>query len=328
MAYREKENSFLSTLDAEQARKNANLVKEYFAEIQKLKNNDARLDGVIEKFFKVKLDEPTEKYTPQASSRIGMFHLADLHVGAKVGPDSLYKNEYNVDIIKHRLDGLAIEIINGNYENVIINLMGDMLDGMDEQTSRRGKYLPQNMNNYEQIENFLALMERFFVKLKGYYDPKKISVFSVKNGNHTGATEYATMKALFSKLQNEHKIHCTLEKEFFSHYKIGVHQFVICHGKDEQYMKRGLPMNLDDKTKTFIYDWLEDKGITGRNIHIIKGDLHADNINTSYKLDYRNVLSLFGSSDYGMMNYSRNDYGVSYEVLDGGQLLRGTLTNL
>jgi hypothetical protein len=257
-----------------------------------------------------------------------MFHIADLHVGTKVGPDSLYQNEYNVKVLKSRLYNLGIEIINGDYEHVIINLMGDMLDGMDEQTSRRGKYLPQNMNNYEQIDNFLNLMETFFVQLKGRYDPKNISVFSVKNGNHAGASEYATMQALFAKLQGQHKIHCTLEKEFFSHYKIGVHQFVICHGKDEQFMKRGLPANLDDKTKLFIYDWLESKGITGKNIHIIKGDLHTDNINTTYKLDYRNVLSLFGSSDYAMMNYSRNDYGVSYEVLENSQLLRGTLTNL
>lgn len=93
-------------------------------------------------------------------------------------------------------------------------------------------------------------------------------------------------------------------------------------------MKRGFPLNLDDRTKIMIYEWLEEQDIHGKNIHFIKGDLHNDNINTVHRLDYRNVLSLFGSSDYAMMNFSRSDYGVSYEVIEGENLLRGTLTNI
>jgi hypothetical protein len=203
-----------------------------------------------------------------------------------------------------------------------------MLDGMDSQTCRRDHHIPQNMNNFEQVNNFLELMDGFFTQLKGYYDPKRISVFSVSHGNHDGIAGYTAVKALFYKLQFEYKINCTLFDKFFGYYKIGDHQFIICHGKDDQFMKRGLPINMDDKTKVFIYDWLEEQGITGKNIHFIKGDLHNDNINTSYKLDYRNVLSLFGASDYSMLNYSRSDYGVSYEILENNNLLRGTLTNL
>jgi uncharacterized protein YdcH (DUF465 family) len=328
MAYREKENSFLSTLEAEQSRKNANLVKEYFAEIQKLKGNDKRLNGIVEKFFNVKIEDIKHEVKPRQSSRTGIFHLADLHTGAKVNVGSLYDNEYNIKVLKDRLWRLSIEIIDGHYENVIINLIGDMLDGMDEQTCRRGKYLPQNMNNFEQVNNFLELMDGFFTKLKSYYDPKKISVFSVNHGNHDGITGYTAVKALFYKLQLGYGIDCTLFDKFFGHYKIGIHDFIICHGKDDQFMKRGLPGSLDDKTKVFIYDWLEAEGIKGKNIHFIKGDLHNDNINTSYKLDYRNVLSLFGASDYAMLNCTRSDYGVSYEVLENDNLLRGVLTNL
>jgi hypothetical protein len=328
MAYREKENSFLSTLEAEQGRKNANLVKEYFGEIQKLKQNGAQLTDLVENFFKVKLDEPRHKYEPRPSSKTGIFHLADLHVGAKVSPDSLYHNVYNVEVLKGRLDNLALEIIQGNYENVIINLLGDMLDGMDSQTCRREHKIPQNMNNFEQVNNFLSLMDRFFTKLKGYYDPKKISVFSVSHGNHDGIAAYTAVKALFYKLQFSYGMNCTLFEQFFGHYQIGDHKFVICHGKDSEFMKRGLPLNLDDKTKVFIYDWLEQQGIKGQNVHIIKGDLHNDNINTSYKVDYRNVLSLFGASDYAMLNFQRSNHGVSYEVLENRDLLRGILTNL
>jgi hypothetical protein len=93
-------------------------------------------------------------------------------------------------------------------------------------------------------------------------------------------------------------------------------------------MKRGLGLNMSPSEKDMIISWLEDQNIYGNNIHVIKGDLHSDNLNSCKKLDYRNCLSLFGASDHSNFNYSRNDYGVSYEVIEDGNLMRGTFTNL
>lgn len=98
--------------------------------------------------------------------------------------------------------------------------------------------------------------------------------------------------------------------------------------KDEKFMKKGLPLNLDDKNKVMIYEWLDSQHIYGDNIHVIKGDLHTENINSCRKLDYRNVLSLFGASDYSNYNFSRNQYGVSYEMFIGDILVRGTFENM
>ena len=93
-------------------------------------------------------------------------------------------------------------------------------------------------------------------------------------------------------------------------------------------MKRGLPLNIDEKSKTMMYEWLDDNKIYGDNIHIIKGDLHSNNMNSCKKFDYRNVLSLFGASDYSSYNFSRNSYGVSYELFIGDNLVRGTFENM
>lgn len=98
--------------------------------------------------------------------------------------------------------------------------------------------------------------------------------------------------------------------------------------KDGKYMKRGMPLNLDAKNKIRLYEYLDSRNITGTGIHIIKGDLHTENINSCLKLDYRNVLSLFGSSDYSVMNFDRNQYGVSYELFIGDNLVRGTFENI
>lgn len=98
--------------------------------------------------------------------------------------------------------------------------------------------------------------------------------------------------------------------------------------KDDQYMKKGLPLNLDDKSKVMLYEWLHDHGIHSDRVHFVKGDLHSNSLNSCKRLDYRNVLSLFGASDYANYNFSRNSYGLSYDLMVGGSLLRGTFENL
>jgi hypothetical protein len=94
-------------------------------------------------------------------------------------------------------------------------------------------------------------------------------------------------------------------------------------------MKKGMPLNIDDKNKVMIYEWLNDQGLTGDNIHIIKGDLHSNNFNSCKRFDYRNVLSLFGASDYSSFNFSRNSYGVSYDIVTyNGSVMRGEITDM
>lgn len=98
--------------------------------------------------------------------------------------------------------------------------------------------------------------------------------------------------------------------------------------KDARFCKKGLPLNLDEKTKVMFYEWLDSKRVTGNNIHLIKGDLHSSNISSCRKFTYRNVLSLFGASDYSNYNFSRNSYGVSYDLFIGDNLVRGTFENI
>lgn len=92
-------------------------------------------------------------------------------------------------------------------------------------------------------------------------------------------------------------------------------------------MKKPLPLNLNDASSNLLRDWIDREGITGENIHIIKGDLHSNNLNACRKFDYRNVLSLFGESDYSQYNYQSNGYGVSYDLFIGNSRTIGTFEN-
>ena len=42
----------------------------------------------------------------------------------------------------------------------------------------------------------------------------------------------------------------------------------------------------------------------------------------------RNVLSLFGASDYSSMNFSRNSWGMSYDIIYNNNVLSGNFENL
>lgn len=92
-------------------------------------------------------------------------------------------------------------------------------------------------------------------------------------------------------------------------------------------MKKGMPLNVDERTKVMLYEWLDSNNIKGDNIHFVKGDLHSNSLNSCKKFDYRNVLSLFGASDYSNFNFSRNSYGVSYDLYIGNIRTIGTFEN-
>lgn len=123
-------------------------------------------------------------------------------------------------------------------------------------------------------------------------------------------------------------IYTTLWDDFYGYMEVNNFKFILTHGKDDKFMKKPMPLNMDDKTQLMLYEWLDSKHIYGDNIHIIKGDLHSNSLSSCRKLTYRNVLSLFGASDYSNYNYSRNSYGLSYDLINNNQLIRGTFENI
>lgn len=329
MQLREKENDFLKKAEEDRVKNNEKLLRKYAQENIELKGVIKNLQNIDFKFLGESL-EPTyiDKHEPTGKDLI--LHLSDLHIGAKVESGSLYPNPWNEEEIMRRLKETLNRISSlGTFDTVIVNLLGDNLDGMDNQTARRDHFMPQNMDNVEQVQTFIRALEWFISSLYKSNICNDLKIYSVKCGNHDGTMGYVATMALLYKLKLMYPdIETTLFDDFYGFYEFKGHKWILCHGKDEKFMKKGLPLNLDDKNKVMIYEWLDSQHIYGDNIHVIKGDLHTENINSCKKLDYRNVLSLFGASDYSNYNFSRNQYGVSYELFIGDNLLRGTFENM
>ena len=325
---REKENDFLKKIEKDELNDVRNTAV-------KLARRNRELEDQLSLFNNIKVDltgyTPPERDEPieDTCNKDLVLFLSDMHIGARCESYTLYPNEWNENELTRRLMAIGDKLSAfGHLNSITLCLMGDNLDGMDNQTARRDHIMPQNMDNMEQIETFLRVMIPFIGDLRRRCN--LLQIYSVKEGNHDGITGYTAtlaLKYLVEKTFND--INFTLFKEFFGSFKLNTHVYCLCHGKDSKFMKKPMPLDLNDKTKVMIYEWLENNGIRGgENVHIVKGDLHSNALSSCNLFDYRNVLSLFGGSDYSNYNYSRNAYGVSYDLFINGYRTSGTFENL
>ena len=324
---REKENDFLKRIEKDElndVRKTA----------VKLARENRELQQRIESIDSIKVE--LTGFTPSPKSDIVnseeksiVLFLSDMHIGARCNSYTLYENEWNKEELKKRLENIINNIQKiGSFNKIVLCMLGDNLDGMDGQTARRDHIMPQNMDNMEQIETFIEVMVPFIDSLHSLC--KNLEIYSVKEGNHDGITGYVATLALKNLIGKYYAdVPFILFKEFIGKVTVQDHTYCICHGKDAQFMKKPMPLVLDERTKVMIYEWMENNNIEGGDkTHFVKGDLHSNALSSCNLFDYRNVLSLFGASDYSNFNYSRNAYGISYDLFINNIRTSGTFENL
>ena len=330
---REKENSFLRKAEEDNIKNREKLLRKLGLENVELKKKLESLSDI-----KVSISELEPYYTVNSEgeedSAINIY-LSDIHLGADVETGALFKEnlDYGFNEAKRRLSEVLDKVYElGSFDVVNICLMGDNIDccGHKGYTASMTHQMPENMDPRDQFNKFIELYDWFIRSInENNIAEKKINVYSVPAGNHGGSYEFALNNTL--KYYTEARfpnIKFTLFDQFFGVFKQNGISYVLTHGKNYQFMKRGLPLNIDDKNKVKIYEWLDDNKLYGDNIHIIKGDLHSNNMNSCKRFTYRNVLSLFGASDYSNYGFSRNSYGVSYDMMIGNNVLSGTIENV
>lgn len=329
---REKENGFLRKAEEDAIKNNEKLLRKYAQENIELKRRLSTLSD-----FKISLQNQIEPIrivpTKESSNNINLY-ISDMHIGAAIESGSIYKENirYGKEEITRRLNSV-IERLNslGTFNTVNIIMLGDNIDccGVYGKTSRLDHDMPENMDARTQANTFIEVMLQFISSIVGNKMCSKLNVYSVPEGNHAGNFEYICNRALMASINAIFPdVKTVLWEEFYGVFEQNGNVIVCTHGKDRRFMKKGFPANLDDKTKVMLYEWLHEKGIHANKVHFIKGDLHTENINTCNRIDYRNVLSLFGASDYANYNFGRNQYGVSYDMFIGDNLVRGTFENL
>lgn len=191
MQLREKENDFLRVLEKERIKNNEKLLKNYALDNAKLKEqlNEGKylLEGLDLSFLQNVEVKPTLINKVPNKTDI-LIWISDMHIGAAVSDQSIYPNKYDENEVNLRLSKIAAEVANlsklsGGFDNIIVCNIGDSLDGMDRQTTRRDHFLPQNMTNKEQLQSFIRVMSAFFLNLKSI-PCNSIKYYCVGESNH------------------------------------------------------------------------------------------------------------------------------------------------
>jgi hypothetical protein len=241
---------------------------------------------------------------------------SDTHIAMNPNPDgfSLYGGEWNEEILNNRL----VEIIehvkeNINSETLIVDDLGDLADGYDGQTVRKGHDLPQNMDNQKAFDVALHFKFNMYRELKKLY---KVLIFNnICRSNHSSSFDYiinSAFKNMVELIDNETVI--TNHRKFINHYEIGDNVFIITHGKDDVNLKTGFKPKLDKSNQEKIDDYIDENYLYSRDkqIEFSKGDSHQMlfDWSSSDRFNYFNYPALSPSSSWVQTNFKKGKSGV------------------
>jgi hypothetical protein len=275
--------------------------------------------GVLKDFKKV--DIPKPKSTNNKALKVV---ISDAHVGLEPNPDneSLFAYEYNSKIFRDNMSRVFEQILkeyqdNGAFDVLILEDLGDMVDGYNKQTLRGGHHLPQNMSNKEVFDTCVKARYNLIRNLMDHGVAKKYIIRSVTNDNHSGDFSWMihrTVQHMLDLSVGENIEHQILDK-FMEHFVWGDHCFIVTHGKDKTHMKHGLPLILNDKTVNFIQSYIDFHEIDSKYIHVEKGDLHQLGYQRHTKFDYRNYMSFAPASAWQQHNFGSSYSGFAIQII-------------
>ena len=284
------------------------------------------IESCIVKHVKPVLDSMPEKHVVRNfhQGNIDRLIYTDVHIGLDPHGDrkiALYPQNWYKDDIFKTMDYMVKETLeNQTGPTLIIDELGDFMDGWDAQTVRKGHHLPQCMTNEEAFDVGLEFKIAMIQKLAPYYDT--IICNNVCEDNHAGAFGYVVNKAFkrFIELQYPTKVSVFNRQEFITHYDIASHVFVLCHGKDAAHLKFGFKPQLDPKQAEKIDQYLKHKDVykLGKRIEFSKGDSHQClfDMASSDDFDYMNYPALCPSSDWVQINFKKGRRGFTLQHLD------------
>ena len=288
--------------------------------------DDTRLDSIIAKYIKpvtASVDAPflDTDYVDRAI-------LTDVHVGMETNENghSLYGGKWNKEEQLKRINHFCDEVLRAKKGNVlVVDDLGDYLDGWNAETTRGGHKLPQNMDNETAFDVGLDLKIVMLERLAPFY--KGITFNNICNDNHSAAFGYV-LNSAFKKIAEAKFDHVEVvnHRKFINHYFVGSHCFVITHGKDSKALKFGFKPFLDPKQMETIDSYLKTNGIyqDAKFIHFCKGDSHQSVFDqtTSEDYNYNNYPAFSPSSEWVQTNFKKGRSGFVIEHVD---ILRETI---
>lgn len=257
------------------------------------------------------------------TSDFDVLTFSDTHIGMDTNKHgtSMYAEKWDKESILKTCDEMIKHTLEHQQSNLlIIDDLGDFLDGFNEETTRKGHKLPQNMTNSEAYDLALEFKFRLLANLQPFY--KEIRVNNVCNDNHAGDFAYFVNKA-FKVFAEASYSNVTVHnaRTFISHYIVNDVGFLISHGKDDKTLKFGFKPHLDTKQIEKIDQYIKRNNLYGKAKRFIfkKGDSHQClfDLCGSDDFDYFNYPACSPPSEWVQTNFKKGRRGFVLENFKG-----------
>jgi len=243
----------------------------------------------------------------------------DVHIGMDTNPDNkaMYSEKWDRIHALASCDRMIKETIkNQKSSTLVIDELGDFLDGYNQQTTRGGHALPQNMSNEEAFDTALEFKMRLIDGLAPYYT--SIMINNICNDNHAGSFGYFVNKAFKDICKVKYpEVEVNNYNKFINHYYMDNTCFVITHGKDDTSLKFGFKPHLDTKGIEKIDQYLKQNDVYKHASKIVfkKGDSHQALFDMCSTDDffYFNYPALSPSSMWVQNNFKKGRRGFVLE---------------
>ena len=291
---------------------------------KKVELKDFDVQAIIEKHCKG--IDPIDIKTVQNKTETNDFDIltyTDVHIGMDTDKykNAMYPIEWNRKEIMKQADAMIEQtILNKSSDILVIDELGDLLDGYNEQTTRGGHKLPQNMGNDAAFDCALEFKMRILNGLVRQY--KSIFLNNICNDNHAGSFGYfvnSAFKSIAEKLYSH--VTVTNHRQFINYYSMGKVSFIISHGKDDKSLKFGFKPHLDEKGVKKIDQFCKFNDIYSKYDLVVfkKGDSHQALFDMCSSSDfiYNNYPALSPSSNWIQSNFGLGRRGFVLEQYNG-----------
>lgn len=280
---------------------------------------DKHLEEVISKYIQPIKSECKSNDISNSTKWFDRLVYTDVHIAMNVNGkdgDSIYEGKWDREEVLKRLDLMISHVKTyKRSDTLIIDDLGDFLDGLGGQTTRKGHELPQNMNDKEAFDLALEFKIKLIDSLVGEYN--EIICHNITNDNHSGVFSYFVSSAFerIIKYRYENKVAVKSIKKFIDHYSIDNHTFIISHGKDIGEQKYGFKPKLDAIQSEKIDQYCkENKLYNGNFIEFSKGDSHQAiyDDTTSNDFQYYNYPAFSPPSNWVKTNFKNSKSGFRF----------------
>ena len=207
-----------------------------FKETEAISEETVDIKSIIEKYANnVVKQTPSNGKIKDVNQAFDMLTYTDVHIAMDTNANntSMYATEWNEVTCLEAIESMLQKTVkNKSNDLLVVDELGDFLDGFNGYTTRGGHKLPQNMTDEQAFDLGVRIKMLICDTLAPIYD--HVIFNNICNDNHAGSFGYFVNSAFKSIGDRKYSnVTITNHRNFINHYIVNGIAFVISHGKDE-----------------------------------------------------------------------------------------------